>query len=354
MNSARSCVWLLAVVCGLILAGGPATAQILPQEIKTATGELSAEQRAILAEFVDPLMEGLVSGEPTAVSAGRTAILREFAAPNATPSFKQALSNQVTTHMAQAMASETDLVRINAMIITTQLTNEAAQELIDKGLSDPNGAVQYWGAKAYRDRVLRAVNADGTNRLPASEQREIIQRVKELIDTDPAVAVVQSSFEILIALSVPEAQRELLQLLNDRVAKHAAQPQMSYRADQEAIRQLTSKFIRERRVERADLKQMVSASYRYFALTAQQMGRGIVLDENQPGHKAMMDSSHQALAAICAREQGVELPEGYAEVKDLIKLNSWERLQQISQRWQPVLQAPPFELAAQELMIPVP
>ena len=38
-----------------------------------------------------------------------------------------------------------DLVRINAMIIATQLTNPEADQLIDVGLSDENAAVQYWG-----------------------------------------------------------------------------------------------------------------------------------------------------------------------------------------------------------------
>lgn len=356
MKMSRSCAWRVAVVCGLMLSGGSAfgQGQILPQEIKAATGELSAEQKAALAEFADPLMQGLVAGDPAAVSAARTAILREFNAPNASPSFKNTFSDQIAPALTQAMSSEDDLVRINAMIITTKLTNEAAQELIDKGLSDSNAAVQYWGAKAYRDRVLRFAQPDGRNTLPQAEQREIIDRVKELIATDPAVAIVQSSFEILIALSVPEAQKELLSLLNSRVAKHAAQPQLSYRAEQEALRQLTNKFIRERRVEKADLQAIVSASYRYFVLTSQQMRRGVVLAENQAGHKSMMDSSHQSLAAIAAREQGVELPEGYAEVKDLVKLNSWERLTQIGQRWQQVLQAPPFELQAQQLLIPAP
>lgn len=356
MKMSRSCAWRMAVVCGLMLAGGPAIGQgqILSQDIKAATGELSAEQQATLAAFVDPLMQGLVGGIPADISAARTAILREFSSPAATPSFKQAFSNRISTHMAQAMASEDDLVRINAMIITTQLTNEAAQDLIDKGLSDDNAAVQYWGAKAYRDRVLRAVREDGTNRLPADEQRAIIQRVKQLIATDPAVAVVQASFEILIALSVPEAQRELLVLLNDRVVKHVQQPQMSYRAEQEAIRQLTNKFIRERRIEKVDLQGLMSASFRYYVLTTRQVSQGTVLAENLAGHKAMMDASHQALAAIGAREQGVQLPEGYAEVKDLIRLNSWDKLTQIGQRWQPVLQAPPFELTAQQLLIPAP
>ncbi|MEM1353364.1 MAG: hypothetical protein AAGC44_02165 [Planctomycetota bacterium] len=338
----------------LTLTGAPTFGQILPQDIKAATGELTEEQRASLAEFVDPLMEGLVAGNPADISTARTIILREFNSPAATPEFKEAFSNQIGKHMSQAMGAEDELVRINAMIITTRLTTDLAQELIDQGLSDSNAAVQYWGAKAYRDRVLRMVDEQGRSRLPNDEQQKIIQRVKELIETDPVVAVVQSSFEILIALSVPEAQRELLDQLNNRVTKHAQQPQMSYRAEQEALRQLTNKFIRERRVEKRDQQALMSASFRYFMLTTRQMNRGVVLPENQAGHKAMMDTSHQALAAIGAREQGVELPEGFAEVKDLIRLNSWEKLTQVGQRWQPVLQAPPFELIAQQLLIPPP
>lgn len=350
MMNARRIVWLAAVACGMLFAQGPARAQILPQDLKIAQGNLSPEQQQQLNDFVDPLMEGLVAGDADAVSTARNVILREFSTPGATDSFKNAFSTQIHGHMADAMASDSDLVRINAMIIATQLTNPEAQAMIDAGLSDPNAAVQYWSAKAYREQVGRTAGPDGTSRLPGNQQRQIVERMDALIATEPAVPVVQTAFDILIALSVPEAQTKMLEILNSRVTQHVDRPQVSYRAEQEAIRQLSTKFARERRIEPADTQALLGASFRFFVLVNEQMKRGNVLPENQAGHKAMLDWCHRSLIGLASKEQGVQLPQGWDEVNDWIKLNQWDKLLDISNRWRALLLEEPFNVTPEQLV----
>ena len=72
-----SCRSLCAAICLLaaLVPGFTASGQFLQQEIIQAD-PLNAAQRQAIANFVDPLMDAIISGEPGEVTSARGSLLR--------------------------------------------------------------------------------------------------------------------------------------------------------------------------------------------------------------------------------------------------------------------------------------
>jgi len=340
----------VALVClsACVVFRAPAHGQQIQQDAKVAEGQLSAEQILSVREFVEAWMGKLIAGEPADVIAGRNAVLREFRTPGITDTFRNAYSEEVSKLMGDAIRSETDLVRINAMIVATQLTNDGASQFIDEGLSDDNAAVQYWSAKAYLEQVERAMGEDGPGMSPAA-QRGIIEKVQEVFANNPSTPVARVGVEILTNLDVPEARETLLALLHDRVAVHADSPQDSYLPEQTAIQLLSAEISRERRVDEAQVREVARAAFRYFTLINAQMKAGNILDSAEPGHLAMLDWCYKCLNAMSAKFPSVNVENDADRVNDLIKLGEWEELDAAAERWRAVLTAAPFNVPAEDL-----
>lgn len=338
---------LSLAVCLLALLGADtAGAQLLPQDVKIAEGTLTAEQQDTVAEFVDAWMARLIDGEQKEITDARAAFLREFATPGITDTFKDAFSTAISARMGEAIASDSDLVRINAMIVATKLTNAEAENFIDEGLADDNAAVQYWSAKAYLERVERE-NSDG-NTMPGAEQRRVIEKVQQIFENNPSVPVAGVGFRILDKLTVSEGRAAILALLNDRTAAHVGKPQESYVAEQTAITLLLQKIARERESDAGDVRETARAAFRYFVLVNQQLDQGNVLDSVKPGHQSMLDLCHNALINMAAK-LGATTPPDTEEVNDWIKLNNWTSLLEIAEVWRGILTGAPFEIDAADL-----
>ena len=119
------CVALVCLTACLAFSA-PAHGQQIQQDAKIAEGRLTAEQLQRVPDFVGAWLDRLLAGDPENVTDARNAILREFRTPGISETFRDAFSVEVSKRMGDAVRSETDLVRINAMIIATQLTNPEA------------------------------------------------------------------------------------------------------------------------------------------------------------------------------------------------------------------------------------
>ncbi|MFI4861360.1 MAG: hypothetical protein ACIAXF_11830 [Phycisphaerales bacterium JB063] len=348
MTLARRTSYLAAVA--LSVAGvftSPVSAQQIAQDAKIAEGSLTAEQTQGVRDFVEAWMGRLISADPAEVTESRNAILREFRTPGITETFREAFSQEVSRMMGEAIQAESDLVRINAMIIATQLTNEGAEEFIDAGLSDSNAAVQYWSAKAYQERVDRATADEGPG-MPAAEQRSVIGKVGAIFENSPSTPVARVGIEILSKLTVPEARAAMLSLLHDRVAYHAENPQASYLPEQTAIQLLSAEISRERRSDPNDIAELSRAAYRYFVQIHAQLEADNVLDGSVEGHKAMLDWCNKCLQALGAKVQA-DMPENVGEVNDWIRLDEWEDLGEVAAAWRLTLMGAPFNMTADDL-----
>jgi hypothetical protein len=344
----RSCCAVVACLLAGVMFSAPAAAQQIQQDAKVAEGRLTEEQTQSVRDFVEAWMGRLVSDEPSEVMDARNAILREFRTPGISETFRNAFSVEVSNMMGEAIRAEDDLVRINAMIIATQLTNPEADQLIDVGLSDENAAVQYWGAKAYLQRVERAMAEEGPG-MSDDAQRAMIAKVQQVFAGSPSTPVARVGFEILSNLDVDEARDALLALLHSRVADHQDNPQASYLPEQTAIQLLSAEISRERRVDDEQVRELARAAYRYFALIHSQMQAGNILEEAEPGHKAMMDWCYKCLYAMSAKYPSLSVPNDATQVNDQIRLGRWDELGQVAQRWRGILTADPFGIPAADL-----
>lgn len=344
----RSCCALAVCLLACLVVSSPAAAQQIPQDAKVAEGRLTEQQTQAVRDFVEAWMGRLVSADPEQVASARNAFLREFRTPGITEVFRNAFSVEVSSMMGDAIRAEDDLVRINAMIIATQLTNPGADQLIDVGLGDDNAAVQYWGAKAYLQRVERAM-AEGGPGMPANAQRALITKVQQVFDGAPSTPVARVGFEILSNLDVPEAQGALLGLLHSRVDDHTQNPQASYLPEQTAIQLLSAEISRERQVNNARVAELARAAYRYFTQINAQMQAGTILDEAMAGHKAMMDWCYKCLYAMSAKYPSLNAPNDAGQINDHIQRGRWDDLQAAAERWEAILTAAPFNIPAEDL-----
>ena len=341
------CVALVCLTACLAFSA-PAHGQQIQQDAKIAEGRLTAEQLQSVTDFVGAWMDRLLAGDPENVTDARNAILREFRTPGISETFRDAFSVEVSKRLGDAVRSETDLVRINAMIIATQLTNPEADELIDEGLGDDNAAVQYWSAKAYLQRVERATADDGPGMTPAA-QRAIIGKVQQVYDNSPSTPVARVGIEILSNLDVPEARETMLALLHDRVQYHADNPQASYLPEQTAIQLLSAEISRERRVDEDQVKEVARAAYRYFVLINNQMQTGNILEGVEPGHLSMLDWCYKCLNAMAAKFPNLSFTNDAETINDQIKLGEWDKLADAAQRWRNILTTTPFSIPADGL-----
>ena len=348
MTLARRTLCIVAVcflACSLM--SSPASAQLISQDAKSAEGSLTAEQTQSVRDFVEAWMGKLITAEPAEVTDARNAILREFRTQGITETFREAFSQEVSRMMGEAIQAESDLVRINAMIIATQLTNEGAEQFIDAGLSDENAAVQYWSAKAYLERVERATAEDGPGMTPA-DQRSIIDKVKQVYTNNPSTPVARVGIEILSKLTVDEARATMLELLHSRIADHADNPQASYLAEETALQLLTNEISRERRSDPEEVSELARAAYRYFAQINSQLQQGNILDESMPSHLAMLDWCNKCLQAMGAKLEA-DLPADAGDVNDWIRLEELDKLNTIASQWRAVMTGAPFSIAAEDL-----
>ncbi|XAM01697.1 hypothetical protein OT109_09910 [Phycisphaeraceae bacterium D3-23] len=329
------------------MLSSPVSAQQIAQDAKVAEGSLTADQTQNVRDFVEAWMGRLIGGDPAEVTESRNAILREFRTPGITETFREAFSEEVSRMMGEAVQAQSDLVRINAMIIATQLTNEGAEQFLNAGLSDDNAAVQYWSAKAYQERVDRATADDGPG-MPAAEQRAVIGKVNAIFANDPSTPVARVGVEILSKLDVPGARAAMLSLLHDRIAYHAANPQASYLAEETAIQLLTAEISRERRADADQIAELVRAAYRYFVQIHGELLAGNILDGSMAGHKAMLDWCNKCLQAMGAKVEA-NMPADTAEVNDWIRLNEWDDITNVAAGWRLTLMGEPFNMTADDL-----
>ena len=340
------CLVVASVFAGL---GTPAPAfgqqivQII-QEAKVAERRLTPEQTQSLRDFAQFWMAQLNSIDPEEVSDARNAILQEFRTPGISDVFRDAFSIEIAALMGEAVRSDQDLVRINAMIIATQLTHPEANQIIDLGLNDENAAVQYWGAKAYLYQAERA--AEGDEGMPAEDQHAIIAKIQQVFADSPAIPVARVGFEVLVQLEVPEARDVLLSLLHQRLEDHREHPSASYLAEQAAVRLLTDEISRDRRPDQTQIIEFSRAAYRYFVLTHAQMQAGAVDEDQVPGHLAMMDWCYKCLYAMSVKFPGLNLPNDLAQVNVQIRDAQWDNLQEVAERWHQILTARPFAIDA--------
>lgn len=350
-----------AVVCLLFVltSAMPAFAQrFMPAEIVQAEAITQEMNDRILA-LVDPPLFDLTRPEPDAedIKNAREQLLNFFQSNQPSRAYLVALSNAVNERMPDAVAHESPLVRLNAMIILAEMVDDASKPLIDRGMADDNDAVKHWAVNALGQRILwwRSRIIAGDNRGQQPKIDAAIQQIQALLTRaePPHPIVVGAGLEALVRANTPLSRQATIAVLNQRVALHRADPDLTYTPERSAIESFTNILVSEVPPDRQSIKGYNRALFRYASLVVDQAGRNQIDQDAEKGAHTMLFLCLQGMANINAAVQAPNSPPlNHAQSRDWITNARWDELSGlIDQGWRPILSAPPIQLTPDELDI---
>ncbi|MEM9346843.1 MAG: HEAT repeat domain-containing protein [Planctomycetota bacterium] len=343
-----------AVFASLVfLVGFPAVGQrFLPQEIVQAD-LITPEMQEKIMFAVDPPMFDLTRDEPKAgdVKKAREQIQSLFRA-SAEPSaaYLEALSKAIESRIQPAVQHKSALVRINAMIVLSQMVDDGSVKWIDKGLEDKNDAVKRWAMQALGRRIIWW-NLQGGNGNEIDDAIDTV--VKMLGQADPPhPVVVASGLDALFKANTTRSRAELIGLLNKRVAMHEKDADMSYSAESAVIEAFANALAFESPRDMASITGLSRAMYRYASLITGQIQAGRVGGGAEKGAEEMCLQCLEGLRKVVAAN--VNPPPDFAQARGWIQNDRWEQVKGLVDEWSALLADDPFRLTQVQLAVKEP
>lgn len=346
MNAVCRPLWAAACLLVLLLPGTGAGAQYLDGAVISARTIDAAAREKIEAFVVQPMGQ-LTAEDAETISKARTTLLRVLDDPTASPAFLSAISGMITARMDKSVNHDNELVRLNAIIIISRLTDEGSMALVEAGLEDDSAAVQRWAMEALRRRVARWKDTDANaNR---DKIKSVYEKVKSKLSQDdpPHPIVVTTGIKVLLAIDTSESRKAVLDMLDKRIALHTADPELSYSPEQYALQALGPYLATVRQFELAEGKALCEAGFRYAGLVLKQID-GLDQQDIPDTSLEMLYQCYLAMSQIAARVN-VNAPARQANVSNMILNANWADVRALQGEWAGILKAGPFNLTDQDL-----
>ena len=349
--SSRSLRAAVCLLTALLLPGLSAGAQFLPGDIFQAE-QINAEQRQQIAAVVDAAMMDLVNGDAKAMSEARKKMLNHLGNPSGTAAFQDAYSELVTAKMDDAVNHDSTLVRMNAMIVLSRMTDDGSEQHIEAGIEDKgkSAAVERWAFEALRSRVA-TWNRRGPNNLK-EKQEKAIKLVNDKLDIQnpPNPIVVDKALMTLLEVNTPDARAALVGHLNARVALHAADTKLSYAGEQGVIERFASSLALERPFDQRSATQLARATHRYARLIVEQLKANKIGDRNRGDALSMLTQCLASMSQVAAGA-GQREPASQSRAAAAIQNEQWDVLDGVLNDWAVILRAAPFSLDNDDLAV---
>lgn len=354
MNAVCRPLWAGVCLLAVLMPGLSASGQaFLPQEVIQAEQITPAMTQQIRA-VVDASMDKLIDGDAKAVTEARGKLLGPLENTNASPAFRDAFSEQTTSRMDKAINHDSALVRMNAMIVLSRMTDEKSMALIASGLVDKSEAVQSWAMKALRNRVVTWKNRAGGNAAGLNAKFDAaIKQVKTKLETEvpPHPIVVGPALETLLVIDTTAARAELIEQLSQRIALHKADPNLSYAPEQVVAQRFAGVIALSSPFDQNSANGLSGASFQYAVLIHNQLKAGAIADEKIDSAKDALYQFTTALAQVAAGAR-TNAPPAQAGLKDAIVKDRWDDIQRLlTNDWAVILRAAPFGLNNEQLGI---
>ena len=295
----------------------------------------NADQRAEAELFVSVQLSKVLSGEESEISEGKTALVEALTFPGGTERYISQLSESIAGGMEPLMASPELMVRVNAIFVCTYLDHANALGPIETGLKDDNAGVRYHAANAMAN-LLAGERLTGNERTAA---------LKVLVDTtvlEEDVYVVQPMLDALIRT---EDDALVLQVLNDRVARHIGQPHKIFDGEVRALQTVYTRIITNPNPPSALVRELAKVSVRYMRLVAEQLAAGQVPADRERSHVNMINVAATALRAAHENLAAPGFPPANPNPANPAGVRG------IANDWVEVLLKPPFGYTADDLSI---
>lgn len=355
-------VWALAAAWA-----GPAAAQArIPQEVVVATSSLTDAQSRALRQYVHRwggvFTEAMTNEQVSdvQVAEAREQLLSPLRTPGATDFFKRRYSTAVTELISPLMDGDRLIVRLNAMIVATRLTDHSAGPLAEKGIADPSPSVRYWAAKAIAS-LVEAEDSAGEPILDVADRLALLRTLEEVGVTEDSAEVLQQVMLAMAATGVPSAKERLLDLLGARLAWHVDRPYEPYLAESSGLRAVYQSLLRTRASDTAHIRQLAAIAHRYMNLISRSLAeaddRARDADVDNPVNRELR-ADHAAMLELCeyalqyCHDELESTEQRPASIIQKIPLESWNQINLIVVNgWGDVLKAPPFNLTGGDLAI---
>jgi hypothetical protein len=212
-------------------------------------------------------------------AAARRKLIEPMYVRGATTPFKAFYSRQISHSLlnrVKALQSTRVTARLNAMIVTAELVDAGAIDLVIKGLADTNESCRYWAAKAVSEIATLSDEIKGPIRGNEKEAKalraKLLPAMSIALNGEKSTRVMKQIARAFVDVNTTAAVQSLVQWLNARVNTHAsAQQALTMEAELAAVRELYGKIhLKEGgvRVTGKPLRELTRVAYRCLSLSA--------------------------------------------------------------------------------------
>lgn len=357
MRQARCPVRALLMVVGTLAAvmAPRALAQpTIPPELRQTSSALTAAEDRLVRDFIAAAIADLTADDPAQVMDARRRLIDPLTLPNTSEIFAQAYSSHLKLQLPPALSHPRLIVRLNAVIVASYLTDRTAIELLAVPLADEAPAVRYRAAKAVGMIVTRARISSAADRV--ATERQALQLLMTHSKQETAPEAWQPLLESLSVLRIPEARLALLDALNRRVDEHARRPGMPLVAEHTGLinvyRGVVEQSLQPDGIEMAIVAALARTTCRYMVLSARTLSQVPDLDDAiEAQHREMITAADTVLRWLMRDhlKLAVTLPPAVApKVRDGL----WAEIRLDADRWQALLGESRLGLTAADLEVP--
>lgn len=352
-------VWALALCLGGLPAlGQPADGPRLSAEIMQTTTVISAEQQQAIDQFQEYWVDRLAAGRDYEIAEARNRLVEPFNFAGATRVFIPAYSGALSRRLLPLLRSNDVAVRVNTMIVAQHLTDNALVDVVQQGLKDPNPAVRYRAAKAVGEIGARD---DRDKRLAPATKEALLTALIQASRAESQMPVANQMLVGLIGLiEIDAARKELSELLSQRVALHAQDPNLPVKPDLDGLRALY-RYLAQRlaaagvsaREREDDLRTLTLLAGRMLILAA------TILDEQRadPGmesqYRRMVEDTDNLLRWTVRDQLTPEL-EIPRPIQQEIRNRDWKVIRLRAEEWRALLRGAPLNFEDARLAVSFP
>jgi hypothetical protein len=312
----------------------------LPPDVFTASPLTSAQQQQVqdfVAQWGGVLRGG---GELTQIVDARGRLQQPLLIQTS-DDFREAYSNAIARELEPALADESLVIRLNAMIVASRLSfTPAVVDLIAQAMQDESPAVRYWAVKAV------STNPAGGRPNPQAVQR-FLQTLDRLLQTEQSTEVLEQTYKAMIQLEGPNtgALERVINSLNRRVTLHVNDPHLSYRPEAEAMREAFARLVDEnvRRGGMTELfRQLARAAGQHAAVVSRNAMNHQLTPQRAAEYHRMAEIAFHVLEETRKQFNSAVAVPSAPQVRSDLGNRNWNALLLHAQQFREMLTNPPF------------
>ncbi|MEX0654530.1 MAG: hypothetical protein WD534_04800 [Phycisphaeraceae bacterium] len=299
--------------------------------------ELTEEIRQSIAMYVTHWAGQLQSEDAQRVAEARRRLLEPVRGGRVSEAFTGHYSEQAGAELRPALDSDQLVVRLNAIIVVTRLSGEAALPLIEQGMTDDSPAVRYWAIKAVQ-----------TVEFADQDKSTLVERVVAHLERESEPSVAEQTMVALVDIDLPEARTRGLEVLNARIARHLNEPGRSMQVEHAGLSRVYQQLARTGDPDRPALRQLARAAVRYQDLAARYLQAEGVEEEARESYIRMIELCNAVLRFTADNLNAAGVP---GRIEPIVAQGNWGGVEQNADEWRALMLRPPYGLTEQDLAV---